>query len=57
MGRNTGKVGWDQLRKCLKGYSKEPVVVKGQKKEVVRGGERRKRSRAVSEMLRRKVGP
>ena len=57
MGRNTGKVGWDQVRKCLKGYSKELVVVKGQKKEVVRGGKRRKRGRAVSEMLRRKVGP
>lgn len=57
MGRNTGKVGWDQLRKRLKGYSKEPVVVKGQKKQVVRGGKRRKRGRAVSEMLRRKVGP
>lgn len=44
-------LGW--VRKCLKGYSKE-LVVKGQKKEVVRGGKTRERGRTIGEMLRRK---
>lgn len=33
MGRNTDKICWVQIRKCLKDHSKELVVVKGQKKE------------------------
>lgn len=42
MGRNTGKICWVQIRKCLKDHSKELVVVKGQKKEVTDVGTGRK---------------
>lgn len=32
MGRNTGKICWVQVRKCLRNHSKE-LVIKGQKKK------------------------
>lgn len=54
MGRNTGKVCWHLVRKCLKGHSEELVMMKDKKKEDVRGGKRRERG--GTEMVRSKEG-
>lgn len=47
MGRNTGKVCWHLVRKCLKGCSEELVIMKDKKKEAVRGGKRREKGMTV----------
>lgn len=47
MGRNTGKIYWVQVRKCLRNHSEE-LVIKRQKKKI-REGERRGREAGLSD--------